>query len=163
GERRLKGMERPVRAFRAWPPGPPPARSAERTRRVGDRPSIAVLPFRNLSRDPAQEFLGDMIAEDLIGDLSRHTGLFVISRLSTTPFRDRLFDPRNVAEALGVRYVLSGNMQSSGTRLRLLAELTEAEIGEVIWAERFEGSLADIFELQDQLSRDITQRVVPYL
>src|SRR5262245_25570625 len=154
GERQLKGVERPVRAFRAWPPGPPASHARVRSARAGDRPLIAVLPFRNLSRDPAQEFLGDMIAEDLIGDLSRLTDLLVISRLSTTPFRDRLYDPRNAAEALGVRYVLSGNMQSSGTRLRLAAELTEAELGQVIWAERFEGSLEDIFELQDQLSRD---------
>lgn len=163
GERKLKGIERPVRAFRAWPPGPPPARSPERLQRAGDRPSIAVLPFRNLTPDPAQEFLGDMLAEDLITSLSRSTGLFVISRLSTTPFRGRVYEPRAVAEALGVRYVLSGRMQSSGTRLRLMAELTEAEQGEVIWAERFEGSLADLFELQDQLSRDISLRVVPYL
>jgi class 3 adenylate cyclase/TolB-like protein len=163
GERQLKGIDRPIRAFRAWPPGPPLSHALGRGPRVGDRPLIAVLPFRNLSREPAQEFLGDMIAEDLIGDLSRLTDLSVISRLSTTPFRDRLYEPRSVAEALGARYVLSGNMQSSGTRLRLMAELTEADVGQVIWAERFEGSLVDLFELQDQLSRDISQRVVPYL
>jgi TolB-like protein/class 3 adenylate cyclase len=163
GERRLKGIERPVRAFRAWPPGPGPSRSPDRARHAGDRPSIAVLPFRNLSRDPAQEFLGDLIAEDLITSLSRQTDLFVISRLSTAPFRDRDFEPRAVAEVLGVRYVLSGRMQTSGTRLRLMAELTEADAGEVIWADRFEGELVDIFELQDRLARDISLRVVPYL
>jgi adenylate cyclase len=163
GERRLKGIERPVRAFRAWPPGPLPSRSPDRVRHAGDRPSIAVLPFRNLSGDPAHDFLGELVAEDLIGILSRQTDLFVISRLSTTPFRDRLFEPRSVAEILGVRYVLSGSMHTSGTRLRLSAELTEAEAGRVIWAERFEGSLADIFELQDQLSSDIARCVVPYV
>ena len=163
GERRLKGMERPVRAFRAWPAGLLPARSPERARHAGDRPSIAVLPFRNAGQDPAHAFLGDVIAEGLITDLSRLSDLFVISRLSTTPFRDRHYEPRSVAEVLGVRYVLSGMMQSSGTRLRLAAELTEAEPGEVIWAERFDGELADIFDLQDQLSRKIAQRVVPCL
>lgn len=163
GERWLKGMDRSVRAFRAWPPGPPPAMSPERRRRSGGRPSIAVLPFRNLSVDPAHGFLCDLLAEDLVGALSRQTDLFVISRLSTVPFRDRLYEPRNVAEILGVRYVLSGTLQASGTRLRLMAELTEAEAGQVIWAERFEGMLADIFELQDQLSRDITMRVVPFV
>jgi adenylate cyclase len=163
GERRLKGIERPVRAFRAWPAGPLPHRSPDRVRHAGDRPSIAVLPFRNLSGDPAHDFLGELVAEDLIGELSRQTDLFVISRLSTTPFRDRLFEPRNVAEILGVRYVLSGSMHTSGTRLRLSAELTEAEVGRVIWAERFEGSLANIFELQDQLSSDIARCVVPYV
>lgn len=163
GERRLKGIERPVRAFRAWPAGPLPHRSPDRVRHAGDRPSIAVLPFRNLSGDSAHDFLGELVAEDLISVLSRQTDLFVISRLSTTPFRDRLFEPRNVAEILGVRYVLSGSMHTSGTRLRLSAELTEAEIGRVIWAERFEGSLANIFELQDQLSSDIARCVVPYV
>ncbi len=163
GERKLKGMERPVRAFRAWPPGLLPGRSATRVRHAGDRPSIAVLPFRNLSGDPTHDFLGDLIAEDLIGDLSRHTDLFVISRLSTTPFRDRLYEPRNVAEVLGVRYVMSGSLRTSGTRLRLMAELTEAEAGHVIWAELFEGSLENIFELQDQLSRNVAQRAVPFM
>ena len=163
GERKLKGIERPIRAFRALPPGPLPSRAAGRTRHAGDRPAIAVLPFRNLSGDPAHDFLGDLFAEDLIGDLSRHTDLFVISRLSTRPFRDRLYELRNVADVLGVRYVLSGNLQTSGTRVRLMAELTEAEAGHVIWAENFDGSLADIFELQDRLSQDIASRAMPFL
>jgi TolB-like protein/Tfp pilus assembly protein PilF len=163
GEQRLKGVSRPVRAFRAGPPGPLPGASGDRVRRSGDRPSIAVLPFRNLSRDPAHDFLGDLIAEDVIGDLSRLTDLFVISRLSTTPFRDRPYEPRSVANLLGVRYVLSGTLQTSGTRLRLTSELTEAEGDHVIWSERFDGSLEDIFELQDRLSKDIARRVVPYV
>jgi TolB-like protein/class 3 adenylate cyclase len=163
GERQLKGMQRPVRAFRAWALSPMPRRSSDQPRRAGDRPSIAVLPFRNLSGERAHDFLGDLIAEDVIGDLSRQTDLFVISRLSTTPFRDRLYEPRNVADVLGVRYVLSGSIQTSGPRLRIMAELTEAEAGHVIWAERFEGSLSDIFELQDRLSEEISKRVVPYV
>ena len=163
GDHKLKGIERPVRAFRAWPAGPVQSASSGRVRHSGDRPAIAVLPFRNLSGDPAQDFLGDLIAEDLIGDLSRHTDLFVISRLSTTPFRDRLFEPRNVADVLGVRYVLSGNLQTSGTRLRLMAELTEAEVGRVMWAEHFDGSMNDVFDLQDQLSRDVTSRAIPFV
>lgn len=163
GEHKLKGIDRPVRAFRAWPPGPAPGSVTSRLRHSGNRPAIAVLPFRNLSGDPAQNFLGDLIAEDLIGDLSRHTDLFVISRLSTTPFRDRLFEPRNVADVLGVRYVISGNLQTSGTRLRLMAELTEAEAGRVMWAEHFDGSLNDVFDLQEQLSQDIASRAMPFV
>lgn len=163
GERFLKGIERPVRAFRAWPPGPLPNRSPDRVRHAGDRPSIAVLPFRNLTREPAHDFLGDLIAEDLIGLLACQTDLFVISRLSTTPFRDRLFEARNVAEILGVRYLLSGSTHTSGTRLRLSAELTEADVSRVIWAERFDGSLADIFDLQDRMSHDIARCVIPYV
>jgi adenylate cyclase len=163
GERELKGMQRPVRAYRAWAPSPIPRRSPDQGMRAGDRPSMAVLPFRNLSGDRAHDFLGDLIAEDVIGDLSRQTDLFVISRLSTTPFRDRLYAPRSVAEVLGVRYVLSGSLQTSGTQLRIMAELTEAEAGHVIWSERFEGSLSDIFELQDRLSQQMSKRVVPYI
>ena len=163
GERKLKGIDLPVRAFRAWPPGASPSPAHRRLRHSGDRPAIAVLPFRNLSRDPAHDFLGDLIAEDLIGDLSRHTELYVISRLSTTPFRDRLYELRNVADALGVRYVMSGNLQTSGTRVRLMAELTEAEAGRVIWAQNFDGSIGDIFELQDRLSQDIANRAMPFV
>jgi adenylate cyclase len=163
GERQLKGMERPVRAFRAWPIGTLPNRSADRRRRHGDRPSIAVLPFRNLSRDPSHDFLGDLMAEDVIGHLSRLTDLFVISRLSTTPFRDRLYEPRNVAEVLGVRYVLSGSILAADTQLQVMAELTEAELGRVIWSERFRGLVTDIFEMQEAMARDIAKRVVPYV
>jgi adenylate cyclase len=163
GEQRIKGMSRPVRAFRAGPPGTTPGNFHGRARLSGDRPSIAVLPFHNLSGTPEHDFLGELIAEDLIGELSRLTDLFVISRLSTTPFRNRPYQPRNVADLLGVRYVLSGSMHTSGSRLRLMAELTQAEAGHVILSERFEGSLGDIFELQDRLSQDIALRVVPYV
>jgi len=163
GERQLKGIERPVRAFRAWPIGPMPNRSADRVRQHGERPSIAVLPFRNLSRDPAHDFLGDVLAEDVIGHLSRLTDLFVISRLSTSPFRDRLYEPRDVAEVLGVRYVLSGSMLAAGTQLQVNAELTEAAAGRVIWSERFRGPVTDVFEMQEAIARDIAKRVVPYV
>ena len=161
GDRWLKGMEKPVRAFRAWPPGPAPAKSPQYRILAGSRPSIAVLPLRILSSDPAHGFLGDLLAEDLISALSVQSDLVVISRLSTAPFRDRYYEPRNVAEILGVRYALSGTLQTSGARARLMAELTEVEAGQVIWADRFEGNLTDIFDLQDQLSRDISTRVVP--
>lgn len=163
GERKLKGFERPVRAFRAWPPGPFPERSVDRRRRAGDRPAVAVLPFRNLSGDPRHEFLGDLIAEDVIGDLSRLSDLYVISRLSTAPFRDRLYEPRNVAEMLGVRYVISGSVFSDDSRLRLTVELTEAEAGYVLWSDRFAGSTADVFELQDRLSQEIATQAIPRL
>jgi TolB-like protein/class 3 adenylate cyclase len=163
GERRVKGMERPVRAFRAWPPGTDATPGLARRRRSGDRPSIAVLPFRNASGRPEDEYVGDMIAEDLIGQFSRLTELVVISRLSTTPFRNRHYEPRNVAELLGVRYILSGTMQASGDHLRIAAELTESDAGSVIWAERFDGKRSGIFELQDRLSEDIARRVVPYV
>jgi adenylate cyclase len=161
GELQLKGVEHPVRAFRVLPPGPLPRRLVERRTHARNRPSIAVLPFRNLSGEPEREFLGDLIAEDVISDLSRQIELMVISRLSTSRFRDRALEPRVVADALGARYLLSGSLRTSGSRVRLMAELTEAEAGHVMWAEQFEGSLVDIFELQDNLSQAITKRVVP--
>lgn len=163
GERKLKGLAREMRAYRVWPPGPTPMVGADRRRRPGDRPAIAVLPFRNHSGNPRNDFLGELVAEDVIADLSRLTDLHVISRLSTSPFRDRLFATRDVAEMLGVRYVLSGSVHASDSRLRLSAELTEADAGHVLWADRFEGSLADIFELQDRLSIEIAKRAVPHL
>ena len=163
GERKLKGLDRQVRAFRIWPPGPLRATSPDRRRRTGDRPAIAVLPFRNLSGNPRNDFLGDLIAEDVIADLSRLTDLHLTSRLSTAPFRDRLYEPRNIAEMLGVRYVLAGSLSATDTRLRLTAELTEAEAGHVVWAERFDGSPDDLFELQDRLSIEIAKRAVPHL
>src|SRR5262249_2003669 len=85
------------------------------------------------------------------------------SRLSTRPFRDRLYDMRNVADVLRVRYIISGSLRASGTRLRVMAELSEAEIGRVIWAENFDGSIGDIFELQDRLSQDISNRAMPFV
>ena len=163
GERRLKGIDKPVRAFRAWPPTRSTLRAVAPSARMGDRPSIAVLPFRNLSGDAQQGFLGDVIADDVIGHLSRVADLTVISRLSTTPFRDLAYEPRNVAEVLGVRYLLTGKIQFSGSRLRLMAELVEAEGGRVVWADHFDGSITHIFELQDEMSLAIAKRIVPFV
>ncbi len=163
GERRLKGIDKPIRAFRAWPPGQTARQAVAPRARMGDRPSIAVLPFRNLSGDTQHAFLGDVIADDVIGHLSRIADLTVISRLSTTPFRDLTYEPRNVAEVLGVRYLLTGKLQFSGTRLRLMAELVESEGGRVVWADRFDGSIMDIFELQDEMSLSIAKRIVPFV
>lgn len=163
GERNLKGMQRPVRAFRAWPAGPAAAQAAaDRRRRFGERPSIAVLPFRALPGG-AHDFIGDVLAEELIGNLSRLTDLVVISRLSTAPFRDRLYEPRDVGEALGVRYVLSGSLVLTGTHVQVMAELTEAEVGQVIWSERFRGTLSDFFDILEAMAPDIAKRVVPHV
>jgi len=163
GERRLKNVQQPIRAFRAWPPGRSARRAVAPRARMGDRPSIAILPFRNLSGDAQHDILGDVIADDVIGHLSRVAELAVISRLSTTPFRDRAYEPGNVAEVLGVRYLLTGKMQFSGARLRLTAELVEAEGGRVVWSDRFDGSIANIFELQDEMSLSIAKRIVPFV
>jgi TolB-like protein len=163
GEHKLRGSEGSVRAFRVSPPASPAPGSGDHQRRAGDRPSIAVLPFGNLSGDPANDYLGDLIAEDVIGHLSRLIDLTVISRLSTAAFRGRPYEPRSVAEALDVRYVVSGSLYTSGSRLRITADLSEAGSGQVVWAERFESSLTGIFDLQDQLSKAISRRLVPHV
>jgi len=167
GEQQLSGSKRKVRAFRVSPPGSgagsPGGADSPGGRRGGDAPSIAVLPFSNLSGDPANDYLGEVIAEDVISALSSLTDLIVISRLSTTAFRRRPYEPRSVAETLAVRYVLSGSLYTSGSRLRIAADLSDAATGQVVWAERFESSISGIFELQDRLWKAISQRLLPYV
>ena len=167
GEQQLSGSKRKVRAFRVSPPGSgagsPGGADSPGGRRGGEAPSIAVLPFRNLSGDPANDYLGEVIAEDVISALSSLTDLIVISRLSTTAFRRRPYEPRSVAETLAVRYVLSGSLYTSGSRLRIAADLSDAATGHVVWAERFESSISGIFELQDQLSKAMSQRLLPHV
>ena len=167
GEHQLSGSKRKVRAFRISPPGAragsPGGGDPPGGRRGSDQPSIAVLPFRNLSGDPANDYLGDVIAEDVISALSRLTDLIVISRLSTAAFRRRRYEPRGVAEALDVRYVLSGSLYTSGSLLRITADLSDAATGHVVWAERFESALSGIFDLQDQVARAISQRLGPQM
>jgi len=162
GERLLKGMSRPVRAFRAWAVDTP---NAPRVTRVphNDRPSIAVLPFRNLSADRSTDFMGDLLAEDVIGQLSRMGDLFVISRLSTSAFRDPLYTTRNVREALGVRYVLTGSVFVSDSKIRITAELTEAQSSHVAWSDKFSAPLEELFDMHDALALDIAKRVMPHV
>jgi adenylate cyclase len=162
GERVLKGMSRPVHAFRAWPVDTPPTARIERALH-GDRPSIAVLPFRNLSADHSTDFMGDLLAEDVIGRLSRMGDLFVISRLSTSAFRDPLYTTRNVGEALGVRYVLTGSVFVANSRMHVTAELTEAHASHVEWSDKFSAPVADIFEMHEALAFDIAKRLMPHV
>ena len=120
-----------------------------------DRPSIAVLPFDNLSGDPQQDYFADGITEDLTTDLSRISGLFVVARNSSFAYKGRSVDLRTVAEELGVRYVLEGSVRRVGTQLRINAQLIDGESGGHLWAERFDGTMADVFELQDHVNRKI--------
>ncbi|HXV25538.1 MAG TPA: tetratricopeptide repeat protein [Alphaproteobacteria bacterium] len=120
-----------------------------------DKPSIAVLPFANLSDDPEQEYFADGMADDLITDLSRVSGLFVIARNSTFAYKGKSVDLRQVARELGVRYVLEGSVRRSGNQLRINAQLIDASTGGHRWAERYDGSLAEIFVLQDKITNAI--------
>jgi adenylate cyclase len=120
-----------------------------------DKPSIAVLPFLNMSGDPQQEYFADGITDDLITDLSKVSGLFVIARNSTFVYRNRPVTPKQVSEELGVRYVLEGSVQRAGGELRINAQLVDALSGGHEWADRFDGSLTDVLALQDKVTHSI--------
>jgi TolB-like protein/DNA-binding SARP family transcriptional activator len=134
-------------------PGPEPRRE----------PSIAVLPFRNLTGDPAHDFVAEGLVEDLIEALSRVPNFFVISRLSTLAFRNQDRHPREIGNVLGVRYVLSGSVRVLGDRLRLTIELTDTQSGAALWFAKLDERFLDLFEVQDRLSEMIVQKVAPYL
>ena len=122
-----------------------------------DRPSIAVLPFANMSDDPDQEYFADGISEDLITGLSRIRWLFVIARNSTFVYKDRAVDVKQVARELGVRYVLEGSVRRAGKRLRISAQLIDAITGGHHWAERYDRELGDIFAVQDEITRSVVR------
>ena len=126
-------------------------------------PSIAVLPFRNLSGDPAHHFVAEGLVEDLIEALSRVPDFFVISRLSTLAFRDQDRHPREIGNVLGVRYVLSGSLRVFEDRLRLSIELTDTQLGAALWFSKLDERFADLFAVQDRLSEMIVRQVAPYL
>jgi TolB-like protein/DNA-binding SARP family transcriptional activator len=126
-------------------------------------PSIAVLPFRNLTDDPAHHLIADGLVEDLIEALSRVPNFFVISRLSTLAFRNQDRHPREIGNVLGVRYVLSGSMRVLDDRLRLTIELTDTQKGAALWFSKLDERFADLFEVQDRLSEMIVRKVAPYL
>jgi TolB-like protein len=126
-----------------------------------DKPSIAVLPFASLSGNPEQEYFAEGMVEDLITSLSRLRWLFVIARNSTLTYRGRSVDVRQVGAELGVRYVLEGSVRSAGTRLRISAQLVEAETGGHVWAERYDRAVEDIFAVQDEITDTIAATLEP--
>lgn len=128
-----------------------------------DRPSIAVLPFHNLTSDPNQEYFADGMAEEIITGLSRIKWLFVISRNSTLIYKGKPVDVRVVGRELGVRYVLEGSVRRSGNRVRVMAQLTDADTAAGVWADRYDGELGDVFVLQDQLTMSVIGAVEPNL
>ncbi|WP_172347683.1 winged helix-turn-helix domain-containing tetratricopeptide repeat protein [Mesorhizobium sp. NZP2298] len=125
-----------------------------------DKPSIAVLPFVNLSNDPEQEAFADGLTEDLITDLSRAPGLFVIARNSTFAYKGKAMDVRTIAEELGVRYLLEGSARRAAGRVRINAQLVDALSGEHLWAERFDRGLDDIFAVQDEATAKIVEALL---
>jgi TolB-like protein/class 3 adenylate cyclase len=164
GEKLLKNIARPVRAY-SLILDQSGAKSEQGTSETSsrlsrpDKPSIAVLPFQNMSGDLEQEYFADGIVEDIITGLSRIKWLFVIARNSSFIYKGKAVDVRQVGRDLGVRYVLEGGVRKAGGRLRLSAQLVEAETGGHLWADKYDGTLEDVFELQDR----ITDRVVGIL
>jgi TolB-like protein/Tfp pilus assembly protein PilF len=128
-----------------------------------DKPSIAVLPFTNMSGDPEQEYFADGMAEEIITALSRCSWLFVIARNSSFTYKGRAVDIRQVGRELGVRYVLEGSVRRGGNRLRFTGQLIEATSGNHIWADRFDGDLSDVFELQDRITENVVAAIEPKL
>jgi TolB-like protein len=124
-------------------------------------PAIAVLPFVNMSGDLEQEYFPDGISEDVITALCRYPSLFVIARNSSFSFKGRSVDVKQVGRALGVRYVLEGSLRKAGNRIRVTAQLVEAETGKHIWAERYDRDLVDIFAVQDEITEAVTLAVAP--
>ncbi len=141
--------------WRPWESRIEPASIERMALPLPDKPSIAVLPFANMSGDPKQETFADGITDDLITELSQVSGLFVISRNSTFVYKGKIVAPKQVSEDLGVRYVLEGSVQRAGDQLRINAQLIDALSGGHEWAGRFDGSLADVFALQDKVTRSV--------
>ncbi|HXG20403.1 MAG TPA: tetratricopeptide repeat protein [Methylomirabilota bacterium] len=158
GEQTVKNIARPVRVFRVlWEP----AAASEDTQEtpmpltIPDKPSIAVLPFLNLSGDAEQEYFSDGITEDLITDLSKLSGLFVISRNSVFLYKGKAVKPEQVSKELGVRFLLEGSVRKAGNRVRITAQLIDATTGYHLWAERYDRDLQDIFAVQDEVTAKI--------
>jgi len=165
GEQQLKNIARPVRVYRVCDPdsAKAPSTPAPPVLPLPDKPSIAVLPFQNLSGDPEQEYFADGMVEEIITTLSRIRWLFVIARNSTFTYKGRAVDVKQVSRELGVRYVLEGSVRKGGNRVRITAQLIDATNGAHLWADRFDGSLEDVFELQDKVAISVAGVIEPTL
>ena len=164
GEQQGKNIARPVRAFRiVAPPIAQPSAPAKPVLALPDKPSIAVLPFTNLSGDPEQDYFADGIVEDIITALSRVHWLFVIARNSSFTYKGKAVDVKQVGRELGVRYVLEGSVRKSSNRVRITGQLVDAISGAHVWADHFDGALDDIFDLQDRITASVAGITEPKL
>jgi adenylate cyclase len=164
GEVEVKNVARPVRVFRVKSDGAPGAdastdASAADGPPVPNLPSIAVLPFTNMSDDPEQEFFADGISEDIITELARYPDLIVIARNSSFTFKGQAVKIQEVSRELGARYVLEGSVRKGGQRVRITAQLIDGTTGDHVWAERYDRSLTDVFEVQDEITQTVVASV----
>lgn len=163
GEHEFKNIARPVHVWR-WMPGTvshAAPRADEPNLSLPNKPSIAVLPFENLSGDAEQEFFADGMTEDVITELSRFDDLFVIARNSSFAYKGQHIDVKTVAEQLGVRFILEGSVRKAGQRVRISAQLINGQDGGHIWAERYDGGLEDVFDLQEQVTSQVVGSIAP--
>lgn len=168
GERQLKNIAKPIRTYALTPSGSGgpnlvsnkimqgPAQPA-----LPDKPSIAVLPFQNMSGDPEQEYFADGMVEDIITALSRFNSLFVIARNSSFTYKGKAVDIKRVGRELGVRYVLEGSVRKAGGRVRITGQLIDASNGAHLWADKIDGELTDVFELQDRITGSVVSSIAP--
>ena len=166
GEHPIKNIDEPLRAFAvrvAAAPASFQTASAPTLLPLPDKPSIAVLPFTNMSGDPEQEYFADGIVEDIITALSKVKSFFVIARNSSFTFKGKSVDVRQVGRELGVRYVLGGSIRKASDRVRISGQLIEATTGRHVWADRFEADLRDVFSLQDEITARVVAAIAPRL
>ena len=163
GEQKVKNISKPVHVYRARGETGEEATYGDvsAVASLPDKPSIAVLPFNNLSGDPDQEYFADGMTEDIITALSRFRSLFVIARNSTFAYKGKSLDVREVARDLGVRYILEGSVRRVGERIRITGQLIDAETGNHLWAERYDRKLEDIFAVQDEVTEAIVAAIAP--
>jgi TolB-like protein/class 3 adenylate cyclase len=174
GNLALKNIERPVQVFRVkwqpedWQPsatsnavGAGASQFAPTSLSLPDKPSIAVLPFQNMSGDPEQEYFVDGLVEDVITALSRNKSLFVIARNSSFSYKGKSLDIRQVGRELGVRYLLEGSVRKAANRIRITGQLVECDTGAHLWADKFDSPLEDVFELQDRVATTVAAAIEP--
>jgi len=161
GEQQVKNIARPVHVYRIRPTAP--AQEAKPALALPDKPSLAVLPFQNMSGDPEQEYFADGMVEEITTAIARLPWLFVIARNSSFTYKGKAVDVKQVARELGVRYVLEGSVRKAGNRVRITGQLIDTATGAHIWADRFDGLLDDVFELQDQVAASVAGAIEPKL
>jgi len=171
GEHTVKNIARPVKIWR-WSPGPTPAAvpaptpapaESQPALSLPDKPSIAVLAFQNMSGDVEQEYFSDGITEDIITNLSKYRGFFVIARNSSFTYKGQAVDVTRVGRELGVRYVLEGSVRKAGRRVRITAQLVDATTASHLWAEKYDRDLTDLFAMQDEITREIVGNLAPQM
>jgi TolB-like protein len=161
GNQQLKNIARPVHTYRARIVDVPASGTSASLLPLPDKPSIAVLPFTNMSGDPEQEYFADGMVDDVITALSHFKALFVIARNSSFTYKGRAVDVKQVGRELGVRYVLEGSVRKAANRVRITGQLVDTATGAHLWADRFDGGLSDIFDLQDQVTESVVGAIAP--